>query len=797
MMLTDRFSIGLRIYLGFGFLIFAILGLGLFATYQFNRLAILTETIGEKTSLVSNANEYALSLQELSNSVLLFAQSGDPLGEIKVKEQLERTTVVEERFLASSDETEAKNVEAASLAFREVLGPLLLRISNKEASADMILIGADKLILSAPKLAMKLRAIGQADFERSGLVDVADQIQVDAAEAILETMAYAIKRSDAQLAEARDVTSRLGDALGQAKMLMKGMPRKDRKSLKFVGRDNDYLKQGYVQLQGSNLGLTESFNSFQKAISQSIKLVDSIRNHDFEGQNATLVTVREEAQATIMSNQVTMVVVTLLAGLLGWVIARSILGPMRRVTAEMTRLCEGDTDIEIIDRNRRDEMGHMAQAVGVFRNNALEIERLTQQRLDDQKNGEEKRSASLFAMADTIESETGMVVEKVATQTKELGSAVGLMAKSSEQVSAQASAAAKAAEQSLELAQRITDSASDLAGSIDAVAEKVQYQRKIADTAMNQVRVSRKSVESLSNEADNIRSVIALINDIAMQTNMLALNATIEAERSGVAGKGFAVVATEVKALAAQTSKATAMIAEQVEGMRNVSVECVSSIVDVNKIIVKMADISAEVSGSVIEQSTATRSISENIQDSFALSQTLNKQISQASDEMQSVRSLSDELGSASVRATSMVESLQMSLNTAIRSASDALHDDREDQRVLVKANTKVILSGGSGKITSNLLDISNIGMALCPPIDVQKGEVFQAKIEGVEGIYDVEVLSKGGLESAKTRIQFSAELEDRPELLRFVIGLWAERLRIDIIGAEIIPIDGYMVAAE
>ena len=125
------------------------------------------------------------------------------------------------------------------------------------------------------------------------------------------------------------------------------------------------------------------------------------------------------------------------------------------------------------------------------------------------------------------------------------------------------------------------------------------------------------------------------------------------------------------------------------------------------------------------------------------------------------------------------------------------MSEHAEDQRVLVDQETKVHLRGVRGTFTSKLLDISNIGMALNPSIDVRRGEVLQAEIQGVKGTYEVEILSKRGLDSPKTRIRFSDELEDRPELVKFVIGLWAERLRSDILGAEVIAIENYLIAAE
>nr|WP_245430965.1 methyl-accepting chemotaxis protein [Rhodoplanes roseus] len=112
--------------------------------------------------------------------------------------------------------------------------------------------------------------------------------------------------------------------------------------------------------------------------------------------------------------------------------------------------------------------------------------------------------------------------------------------------------------------------------------------------------------------------MVKLITAIAEQTNLLALNATIEAARAGEAGKGFAVVAQEVKALAAQTGKATGEIGAQIAGMQAATRDSVSAIKEIGGTIGRIAEIASAIAAAVEEQGAATCEVARNIQQASA-----------------------------------------------------------------------------------------------------------------------------------------------------------------------------------
>jgi methyl-accepting chemotaxis protein len=125
------------------------------------------------------------------------------------------------------------------------------------------------------------------------------------------------------------------------------------------------------------------------------------------------------------------------------------------------------------------------------------------------------------------------------------------------------------------------------------------------------------------------------------QTNLLALNATIEAARAGDADKGFAVVAGEVKALAAQTAKATAEIGAQIETVRGATEDTVNAMNEIGSIIGRMGEVSTAIAAAVEEQSVTTREIAASIQ-------SVAGSTAQAANAMGHVVQVADRAGEAS-----------------------------------------------------------------------------------------------------------------------------------------------------
>jgi methyl-accepting chemotaxis protein len=149
---------------------------------------------------------------------------------------------------------------------------------------------------------------------------------------------------------------------------------------------------------------------------------------------------------------------------------------------------------------------------------------------------------------------------------------------------------------------------------VGEIARQVEESKRIADDAVRQAEQSDSRITQLSRAATHIGDVVKLINAIAEQTNLLALNATIEAARAGDAGRGFAVVAQEVKALAAQTAKATDEIGAQIAGMQTATQDSVAAIKEIASTIGRIREIASTVAAAVEEQGAATQEIARNVE---------------------------------------------------------------------------------------------------------------------------------------------------------------------------------------
>jgi methyl-accepting chemotaxis protein len=300
------------------------------------------------------------------------------------------------------------------------------------------------------------------------------------------------------------------------------------------------------------------------------------------------------------------------AGIFG--VAFGVIRPMAEMTNVMKVLAGGDLDVSVPALSRGDEVGAMARAVQVFRENALRVRSMESEQTGLKLKAEGDRKAAMQAMADGFDSAIGKIIQTVSTASSELESSAGRLTKTAEVTQTLSATVATASEQSSASAQSAAAAAEEMASSVLEIGRQVQDSHKISQQAVSQIERTNARIADLTQSAGRIGDVVKMIGAVAEQTNLLALNATIEAARAGEAGRGFAVVASEVKALAAQTAKATEEISDQIGQMQSATSQSVSAIEEIGGTISRIAEISQAIAAAVEEQGAATQEISRNVQ---------------------------------------------------------------------------------------------------------------------------------------------------------------------------------------
>ena len=322
------------------------------------------------------------------------------------------------------------------------------------------------------------------------------------------------------------------------------------------------------------------------------------------------------------------VIVGIIAALL---ITRSITAPVGGLTAAMGRLSDGDTGTQIPSTEQKDEIGLMARAVQVFKDNMIRARELEEQEKKQQAE-RNRRAEAMEAAVNSFQSQIAERLEALRGVSDELGRSADTLTGVANETKEQSTGAAAASDQTAANVQSVSAAAEEMDSSFGEIVSQVSRASTSVENTSGRARQTLTSIEDLQEQSEGIAQVLELITGIAEQTNLLALNATIEAARAGDAGKGFAVVASEVKSLATQTGKATEEIAEKIRRVQEACGTSVSAVREIVSSIEEVNEISAAISAAVEQQKAATSEITRNMQEAAKGTEQLSSNIARVNE---------------------------------------------------------------------------------------------------------------------------------------------------------------------
>lgn len=401
-----------------------------------------------------------------------------------------------------------------------------------------------------------------------------------------------------------------------------------------------YVKSGNYE-EASQAAAIEAI-PFNKTIEDINKLIDINDTRAIELMEDN----KQSYKLTIIILSIVIVTSSVLAIIIGTLISSRITTPIKKIAHNVNEVANGDLTVTEIEVKNNDEIGQLTSDFNKMTNNLSKI--LEQVELSAQ---------------------------QVANSSEQLTASSGQSSKATEQITHAIQEVAIGADRQLSSANNSTNNVAEISNNMDKIAANIQLvtnssinssktadegnqvitqaveQMKIINT---QTKAVSEAINRLNDNSNQIGKVVAIITDIAGQTNLLALNAAIEAARAGEHGRGFAVVADEVRKLADESTIA----AEQINGLIS------EILVETKKAVSVMDDSNKGVNEGiklVNNAGTAFKNILQAVDDVASDAQDVSAAIEQITAEIQTMVTEIEDISNISMQVAGNIQNVAAS----------------------------------------------------------------------------------------------------------------------------------------